>query len=76
MGRPPKDEFSIRSEGLRLRLTQAEHAWIKTMAKEKGCSMRAILWDSFRENVVLKMDNDTFGEMNAKVVEEMKKRKK
>ena len=76
MGRHPKDDLSVRSEGLRLRLTQAEHAWIKTMAKEKGCSMREILWESFRQNVVLPMDNNTFGEMNAKVAEEMKRHKK
>lgn len=76
MGRHPKDDLSVRSEGLRIRLTQAEHAWIKTMAREKGCSMREILWESFRQNTLLKLDNDAFGELNAKVVEEMKRHKK
>ena len=76
MGRHPKDDLSVRSEGIRLRLTKAEYAWIKTMAKEKDCSMREILWNSFREHVVLPMNSDTFGEINAKVVEEMKRREK
>lgn len=51
MGRPPKDEMSLRSEQLRLRLTKVEHAWIKTVAKARHCSMQKVLWDAFRKDV-------------------------
>ena len=74
MGRHPKDDFSRRSKGIRLRLTPAEYAWIKTMAKENGINMREVLWQPFQHNLqtMAKEDGDKFGEMSAKVVQQMK----
>lgn len=76
MGRHPKDALSLRSEGIRLRLTTAEYAWIKMMAREKNISMRELLWETFRKNTLEKLDPDTFGKLNVKVVEEMKRRER
>lgn len=75
MGRHPKDDLSVRSEGLRLRLTKAEHAWIKVMAKEQNCSMREILWQNFQKGLQ-GMSSDEIGELSAKVTLEMKKKGK
>ena len=74
MGRLPKDEFSVRSKGLRLRLTRAEHAWIKTIAEEQGKNMRQVLWESFQKDI-REIPEDDFARLNVKVVEEMKHNK-
>lgn len=74
MGRLPKDEFSVRSKSLRLRLTRAEHAWIKTIAEEQGKNMREVLWESF-QNIFNKMPEDDLARLNAKVAEEIKHNK-
>ena len=74
MGRPPKDELSVRSEQLRMRLTKAEHAWIKTYAKEKKISMREAVCRAFFDNIK-NLPVDQFSEMNARVVQEMKRKK-
>lgn len=74
MGRLPKDEFSVRSKSLRLRLTREEHAWIKTIAEEHNKSMREVLWESFQKDIH-KMPTDDFAKLNAKVVEEVKHNK-
>ena len=71
MGRPPKDELSKRSKSLRLRLTAAEHAWLKVMSEEKNISLRELLWRAF-QNDVRQMPEDDFSEMSGKVAQEVK----
>jgi hypothetical protein len=75
MARPPKDDFSKRSLGLRLRLTPAEHAWIKVLSDEDNTSMREVLWTALQDKVRV-MGNDKIAELSAKVVQEMKKKKR
>lgn len=72
MGRHPKDEFSIRCKGLRVRLTKAEYSWIQEIAKQKETNMCEVLREAFRESV-RKMNPDEFAEMSVKIVERMKK---
>lgn len=74
MGRLPKDEFSVRSKSLRLRLTREEHAWIKTIAEEHNKSMREVLWESFQKDIH-KIPTDDLAKLNVKVTEEIKHNK-
>lgn len=74
MARPPKDHFSKRSLGLRLRLTPAEHAWIKVLSDEDNTSMRGVLWAALQDKLRV-MSDDKIAELSAKVVQEMKKKK-
>ena len=72
MGRHPKDELSKRSKSLRLRLTPAEHAWIKTIAETKEINMREALWQPFQK-MMQRMDPEIIAELSVKVKEEIKK---
>ena len=74
MARPLKDELSRRSKSLRLRLTPAEHAWIKVIAEDNEENMREALWKPFQAKI-RRMDPDKMAELSAKVVQEMKKKK-
>lgn len=72
MGRHPINDFDRRSKSLRLRLTPAEHAWIKMVAEDQNINMREALWQPFQK-MMRRMDTEKIAELSAKVKIELKK---